>query len=453
MMKGMLPLWGKSCLSFFLLLASACLGGVPAFAEGALPEPKIRWINREGKILEVSWPFESEWRWEKEHPVHEIRMKVPRQIAIESAEAGAAPVRVDKERSELWLQATTTLTIVRLKFQDSQKQLPVLANLIVELPNRVNHVWNHPSCEKERVQLLPDKSNALFPVYVGLICSREGGALVLTPIWSRELRFHSTSLPGGQVAAGAAHPSVYRVPVPESGRSAVTLGRLEFAQALNRPGSVPKAASFSVQWTSPNASRRFVNGVSLGPSLLKYSEVLTEVEVNEVVLTAKAQSTYWIVPGVWDASVSGYLSVTPLQAQLSPSFILPARFYGINLRSGRNFGAVKLSGGWYFWGMSMKPPLYGLSQVMGPQVLVSARHAFASGRAVSGYLKFAQVGVPQLSIQTNRELAAGAAFDLTGPSAILPLNFTVDVAHARIETSGSDSLALLSMSAAIGVQF
>ncbi len=205
----------------------------------------------------------------------------------------------------------------------------------------------------------------------------------------------------------------------------------------------------------------------LGVSSINYIEDAGETaEVQQTSLTLTG-GVLWRFHPRWDLSATGFVNGLDLAADRKKTVSgsstslgeNQSRFYGLNTRVGWRFSSPRgsldwrLAGGFYFWGMLVDQPTYGVQSLLGPQFFVNVRNNQKLSRPWGAYVKYAVTGNNLGFVLSNNEVAVGGDVQITR---ILgrPLSATLDLSRGIFADDAlSKNMDITTISLGTRVQF
>jgi hypothetical protein len=180
-------------------------------------------------------------------------------------------------------------------------------------------------------------------------------------------------------------------------------------QAIDAAGATQKN-HYSVE-LFPRRKFHFIGG--LQTSYIHFEDN-HGTNIGETMMTFRGGVTYDIEPGKWNAGLSGYYNLFPLEH--SPKATTVANFWGVNARVTRVLEKPILgfqpsvSLGAFFWGMQVKDQSYGISETYGPQIYISGTHPRPGHSPYTVYFKYSPLseGLSGFRLE-NHEFALGAS--------------------------------------------
>jgi hypothetical protein len=287
------------------------------------------------------------------------------------------------------------------------------------------------------LRIVPGKGRSKF-LFVGVRCEARAKSWHITIYTSREAKWVGASVP--RVPSELIELDIPRTPNSVSD-SVLRLGYFELAREDN-PG---ESTRFEIHKARPPTVLQKTSGFSMnlgvGFTYANYHEALTdgtrETRESQLGITPKVAAVYQVNSN-WDLGVSAFLTLLPLMSTSTPEDLDSVRYFGFNMRVGRNLGLDLLGGQWkilvgsYFWGMLTSSD-YGVVFLTGPQAVLSYSKETATRKQFSAYLKFAPTSESLSSLSlANRELAIGVGYRLSAPGAKNRWDLSFDFSDTKL---------------------
>lgn len=437
------------------------------------------WVGPKGEVIKNTWPIKAEWLWDRLHakdkfksPVMRLIVKIPTWIDVKKFEISDGKITLSKDASLedlssnsqiLKVYTTATQAAIQLDIKDSTKTYPNHISLLIVNKFTTPFLWVHDNCLQGGFILTPRGESKLPYFYLAAYCHDDGISLKVRFFWSEDVRIRSFTLPleGGAKELSSSYLLPKTLPKSDKPLSFPQMGLivLEKGSRLGKKKDV-KTAEINVEWHPRPTPKRFTQTISLGPSFLNYSENPQGIHIKQLSLTGKFSVTYWLVPEKWDLSGNTYFSIISLFSSRSGLDHLGVpRFYGINGRVGYKVRpttpggpldmGVKISAGWYLWGMQNSDSRYGVALLGGPQFFVLADgKTNGDGRSYGTSFKIAPISDQIFSASLDSmELAVGGSYQINSHYELNPILGTLDIARASMRFSNANNrISLFSFS-------
>jgi len=191
--------------------------------------------------------------------------------------------------------------------------------------------------------------------------------------------------------------------------------------------------------------------LGLGMSMVDYVEDFGQTARLRMVTSTLTGGMLWRFHPRWDVGLSGFVNGLPLSLEATrdvsgaeTTLDSSVNYYGLNLRGGWRFSSPRgtldwrLAAGFYFWGMLVNPPEFGIRSLIGPQFFVQLRNNQKQSRPWGAYIKYAVTGSGFAYQFANFEAAGGGDIQL-GRLFEKPISATIDVAYTQFSGVGVDS--------------
>lgn len=211
------------------------------------------------------------------------------------------------------------------------------------------------------------------------------------------------------------------------------------------------------------AEKRIRHGTQLGISQIAYTESPGIALLDQTAIHLKENLDFWLIRDRLDLGLSGYISGLANLNVSGDALSEAPLYWGTSIRATLSLSKkasswdLRLSPGYYIWGMSVRSQDYGIGILGAPQLVISLRRRKSGKRPWGAYVKIAPTSTSFDLLRTNRELAFGADISLSKTQAKRPIFATIDLAHTQFEkgvTAGLTQAAeLMSLSAGLGIRW
>ncbi len=454
--------------SYFFSIFIILVAIPPGVAVGVEKSPKLdvqyRWISPTGKPVRLKWKILSQWVWKKiklknriyQKPSFRTFVKFPKSIRYKSGEGDNiefikgpddAPFRGNNQHliaiDSLEPTTTSTLRLYRKSRKNrkskKKKEKLIEMGLLISDRSRNKILMIHKSCVDLglRVQS-PKKRHANGFSFLAAYCKpgKKGSIYVhfytqANADFKSKLRSRKRKMDDGWIR--------YRIRKPKSKKEklkdeAVYVGKVKVSSSRGY-------ALYEVFY-SPSEFHKLSGFAGLGATYITYSETTgTEnISLGALSLTVKGGASYFFNKKL-DAGVSFYANILNLMSSVTPATSPAPQFMGINARIG--YTAVSKPGwtfrpmlGWYYWKMFVSDKSYGISSLLGPQLVLLNLFPASHGRKMWFYIKFAPISSNLSNFSfSSREFAGGVGYPIGSPKSKLKWALTLDISHLSIPAS------------------
>jgi hypothetical protein len=456
-------------------------------------QAELQWIDEQGISGKLPFRYAAKWTLlvEQEQglastvrrPFYKLELTPPDEYQLDSIE----PQEVDPRFRLIRAGDRATLLLVRKlsKFKVSLsrtrngKRETIQGSMLVRFSPAEPALWTLGTCAEMGWSWMPlapseEGRQNYAPLYLAVSdCEVDKkGQMQATLLWPSDAtllfansvrRNHSALLADLEKKKGVQQGTQSAILASVDGAARVRFGqKMEFELQERTGANETLSRVMQVLFDPARKVPRFTGMAGAGFSFLAYSEEPFGIEKSFLAVTAKGGVNYWVVPSHVDLAFSGYFSATPftLSSSAAGEVQPSAHFYGLNIRSGyqltpdqHHLGPwqLKVSIGYYFWGMVLPPGTYGVTMAAGPQFFVSL--GSIPGRKTWGvYFKIAPISDDPLAASLrSRELAVGASMGVPWFGKKAPWFIALDLAQTEMRFSqATNVIGLTAVAASLG---
>jgi len=200
--------------------------------------------------------------------------------------------------------------------------------------------------------------------------------------------------------------------------------------------------------------------IGLGGTYLRIHQSTLDQPVRQYYLTAKGGLRYAFPDSIIEFSANAFGSIYHFRH--IPSQKARADVLGYNIRGSLRFSHrpsgwfLRLTGGVYTLQTTVAGQIYGISNLVGPQGIVSIHQKWKKrSETLSFYVKYAPIAskLSQLNLLYSREAAAGMSVQISNWRHRPPAYLNIDYSSLNIRITGVPAVTVRSMSVGVSLGF